>query len=252
MDKKNVLLPFIIAMAAGLIYFIVLTSKERALSNAYSMAEVIVARYDIPQRTVLQESMVDTMEIPRKYMAQDAFEVKSPADLKMIDNLVTRVRIPMGDQITQSELSVMSPDAGLSVKIPPGYRGAILPIEPEMEPLIKPGDRVDVLVTFNAKMADGSEQQVTATILQDILVLSVGDNMGQGMNAAQFKKMSGSDEQGSVLAQKAVIGLALNPDEAQYLALSRKEGDTTVILRGQGDVELHPMQMASFRQLFSH
>ncbi|MHB2025193.1 MAG: Flp pilus assembly protein CpaB [Elusimicrobiota bacterium] len=252
MDKKNVLLPFAIAMGAALIYFLILTSKERALNNAYSMAQVIVARYDIPPRTVLKSGMADTMEIPRKYMDQDAFEVKSPSDLKMVDNLVTRVRIPMGDQIRQSDLTVMSPDAGLSVKIPPGYRGAILPVDPDLSPLIKPGDRVDVLVTFTAKMADGHQEKVTATILQDILVLAVGRNMGQGLTGAQYKKMSGNQQESSALDQKAVISLALNPDEAQYLALSRKEGDTTVILRGQGDVELHPMEMASFRRLFSH
>ena len=31
-----------------------------------------------------------------------------------------------------TSLVSLSPESGLSVKIPPGYRGAMLPIEPEM------------------------------------------------------------------------------------------------------------------------
>ena len=51
-------------------------------------------------------------------------------------------------------------------------------------------------------------------------------------------------------AEKASVSLALNPNEAQYLALAIKQGDTTVIMRGLGDAEMHPMEMASFRKLF--
>ena len=183
-------------------------------------------------------------------MQQDAFEIRSPSDISMISNLVTRIRIPQGDQITQSAVISMSAKAGLSVKIPPGYRGAILPINPAMKDLIKPGDHVDVLVTFNAKMADGHKEKVTATILQNLMVLAVGDNMGQGLNAKQAKALNSQQSQLSSLSDKAAVSVALNPDEAQYLALSMKEGEVTVILRGLGDLEMHPMEMASFRKLF--
>ncbi len=160
------------------------------------------------------------------------------------------MRIPKGNQITQSALISLSPEAGLSVKIPPGYRGAILPIDSELKALIKPGDRVDVLVTFDALMADNRKEKVTATILQNVLVIAVGTNMGQGMNAKQFKAEGAAEEKNSAMAEKAMISLALNPNEAQYLALAMKQGDTTVIMRGLGDVEMHPMEMASFRKLF--
>ena len=34
------------------------------------------------------------------------------------------------------------------------------------------------------------------------------------------------------------------------MALAMKQGEIVVILRGLGDVEMHPMEMASFRKLF--
>lgn len=240
----------VLAMGAAIFYLMVLTSKERALSSAYETGQVLVARVDIPERTVLKEEMAEPMQVPRKFMEQDAFEVKTPADIKLIANLVTRVRVPKGNQICQSALISLSPEAGLSVKIPPGYRGAILGIENELKPLIKPGDRVDVLVTFEAVMADGRKERVTATILQNVLVIAVGTNLGQGMNAKQAKVATDKEDKTAAFSEKAMIALALNPNEAQYLSLAMKQGDTTVVLRGLGDVEMHPMEMASFRKLF--
>ncbi len=250
MEKKGVLVPMLLAMGAAVFYLMVLTSKESALRGQYEVARVLAARVDIPERTVLKEDMVEVLEVPRKFMQQDAFEIKTQGDMKLIVNLVTRTRVPKGNQVTQSSLISLSPESGLSVKIPPGYRGAILPIDQEMKILIKPGDRVDVLVTFDALMNDGRKEKVTATILQNVLVIAVGTNLGQGMNAKQFKNLGDKEEKTAAFSEKASVSLALNPNEAQYLALAIKQGDTTVIMRGLGDAEMHPMEMASFRKLF--
>jgi pilus assembly protein CpaB len=250
MEKKGVLVPMLLAMGAAVFYLMVLSSKESALRGAYETAKVLSARVDIPERTVLKEDMVEILEVPRKFMQQDSFEIKTQGDMKLIVNLVTRNRVPKGNQLTQSSLISLSPESGLSVKIPPGYRGAILPIDQEMKILIKPGDRVDVLVTFDALMNDGRKEKVTATILQNVLVIAVGTNLGQGMNARQFKNLGDKEEKTAAFSEKASVSLALNPNEAQYLALAIKQGDTTVIMRGLGDAEMHPMEMASFRKLF--
>ncbi|MBI4678418.1 MAG: Flp pilus assembly protein CpaB [Elusimicrobia bacterium] len=250
MEKKGVLIPMVLAMLAAIFYLMVLSSKERALSQAYEMGQVLVARVDIPERTVVNETMVEAVQVPRKFMEQDGFEVKSPSDIKLISNLVTRIRIPKGNQVTTAALIPMSPEAGLSVKIPPGYRGTILGIDPELKALVKPGDRVDVLVTFDASMGEQRKEKVTATILQNVLVIAVGLDMGMGMSAKQLKGAKEKEDRTAAFSEKAVISLALNPNEAQYLALASKQGETTVILRGLGDVEMHPMEMASFRKLF--
>lgn len=250
MEKKGVMIPMILAMAAAIFYLMVLSSKEKALSGAYQMGTVLVASVDIPERTVVKEQMVRAMKVPRKFMEQDAFEVKSPSDIKLIANLVTRIRIPKGNQMTTSALIPMSPEAGLSVKVPPGYRGSVLGIDAELKALTKPGDRVDILVTFDAAMADGRKEKVTATILQNVLVIAVGMDMGMGMSAKAFKGKAAKEKKAAAFSERAVISLALNPNEAQYLALAQKQGETTVILRGLGDVEMHPMEMASFRKLF--
>jgi len=250
MEKKGVVIPFLLAAIAAMVYLWTLSSIEKQKLHDYEMAVALVARTDIPERTVLKEDLVREEKVPRKFMAQDAFEVKTPSDIKLVANLVTRVRIPAGNQITQSSLVSLSPEAGLSTKIPPGYRGAIIPVDTDFLKLVKPGDRVDVLVTFDALMGDNRKEKVTATILQNVLILGVGQDLGQGLAAKQFQDKSSAEAQVAAFSEKGILSVALNPNEVQYLALAQKQGDVSVILRGLGDVEMHPMQMASFRNLF--
>ncbi|MBI4655978.1 MAG: Flp pilus assembly protein CpaB [Elusimicrobia bacterium] len=249
MEKKGILVPLIFALAAATIYLSVLTQKEKNLTKAYEKGQVLVARTDLPPRTILKEDLVQVEEVPRKFMQQDAYEIRSMSDIKLVVNLVTAIRIPKGNQVTQSALVSLSPEAGLSVKVPPGYRGCIIPMDNELLRLMKPGDRVDVLVTFDAVMADNRKEKVTATILQNVLVLGVGTNLGQGLSDVQFKAKQGQAVQDQAFSEKGVLSMALNPTEAQYLSLALKQGDIAVIVRGLGDVELHPMEIASFRKL---
>lgn len=114
-----------------------------------------------------------------------------------------------------------------------GYRGTTLPVGGDQALYLKKGDRVDVLVTFDAKMQDKGKQErkekITATILQNVVVLNV-------------RRPEKVDDLGAV-------ELLLNPVEAQYAALSIAQGSIHIALRAVGDVELHPMEMASFRKL---
>lgn len=114
-----------------------------------------------------------------------------------------------------------------------GYRGTTLPVGGDQVLYVKKGDRVDVLVTFDAKTQDKDKKErkekVTATILQNVVVLNV-------------RRPEKVDDLGAV-------ELLLNPVEAQYAALSLAQGSIHIAVRAVGDVELHPMEMASFRRL---
>lgn len=250
MNSKGVWIPGVLAVLAAALYVIALTSREKALARSFDLVEVLVARTDLPERTVLRPELVDHISIPRKYVAQDAFEYRLQSDLKLVDNLVTQVRIAKGNQILQSSLVPMSPEAGLSTKVPPGYRGVVVPVDSEMMAMIKPGDRVDILLTFDAVMRDNRREKATVTILQSLLVLAVGRNLGQGLTAEQREAKLGAEAQVSALSDKGAIGVALSPLEFQYLALAQRTGDISIGLRGLGDTELHQIEMASLNKLF--
>ncbi|MFA5138499.1 MAG: RcpC/CpaB family pilus assembly protein [Elusimicrobiota bacterium] len=111
-----------------------------------------------------------------------------------------------------------------------GYRGLTMPISGHQVAFISEGDRVDVLVTFDAQMKDKVKEKVTATILQNVIVVKVS-------------KPQKLDEMGAVQ-------LLVNPNEAQYAALAWRQGDCTITLRKENDVKMEPMEMAAFRKLF--
>ena len=114
--------------------------------------------------------------------------------------------------------------------VPAGYRGLAIPLSASQVEFLKKGDRVDVFVTFDAQMDKGVKEKVTATILQDILVLAV-------------KKPASPNEPG-------VAELILNMKEAEYAALSLHQGEINLAIRAQGDTKMEPLEMASFRKLF--
>ncbi|HAH06872.1 MAG TPA: hypothetical protein DCM05_10160 [Elusimicrobia bacterium] len=122
-----------------------------------------------------------------------------------------------------------SPRAPTVTFLPDGYRGVSLPVDGHQLAFIKKGDRVDVLVTFEANMTDAKEK-VTATIMQNLVVLDV-------VKPAK-------------LTDPGVILLIVNPNEAQYAALAQIQGTIHIVLRAKGDTKMTPMEMAAFRKLF--
>ena len=122
----------------------------------------------------------------------------------------------------QKALSSVETD---SVQLKPGFRAVTLPILKHQLINLKPGERVDLMVTFDAILAKGEKEKITATILQNVLVLTV--------NLAE-----------------TTVGLMVNPNEAQYAALATDKGELWLLVRTPGDTEVKPMEMASFRKLF--
>jgi Flp pilus assembly protein CpaB len=111
-----------------------------------------------------------------------------------------------------------------------GYRGVAVAISGYQAAFLKKGDHVDVLVTFEARLKDNAKEKVTATIIQNVPVLDI-------IKSAK-------------LEDKGAVELVLNPNETQYLALALQQGELYITVRAEGDKELHPMEMASFRKLF--
>ena len=123
--------------------------------------------------------------------------------------------------------------AVLPVELVHGYRGTSIPIGGDQLLYLRKGDRVDVLVTFDAVMGGKDKKEhkekITSTFLQNIVVINV-------------RKPEKVEEVGTV-------ELLLNPVEAQYAALAISQGTMHITVRAPGDTELHPMEMASFRKL---
>lgn len=119
--------------------------------------------------------------------------------------------------------------AGEKLSVSPGYRALNLPFPDHQLAFLNAGSRVDVMATFEAwtgKKPDETQEEVTATILQNVRVLAVDSTRG-------------------------VVQLEVNPNEAQYAALfSAKDKTLWLSVRDAQDKAMKPMEMAVARKLF--
>lgn len=120
MDNKGVVVMVgAVLLAAG--FWAGRVYQERVPQFADELTQVLVARADLPAKTVLNETLVETMRLPRRYVQQDAYEVGIMSDIKLVNNMVAAVRIPKGNQVTQSCLIAGSAKAADSA-IPPAQQ----------------------------------------------------------------------------------------------------------------------------------
>ena len=250
--KKGILLPLVLAILAALIYMMLLHKEQAKLSDARVTKTVLVPIRDIKEREVIKRDYLKKMQVPAAYVQKDAFTWTTEADFAKIDNAIARIQIPKGNQISKYAVTSLSPEAGLSSKIPVQMRGFVMTVDSNVASMIKPDDNVDILLTFEAVMKNGSRQRVTITLLQNIKVLGVGSNLGQGLDLKAAAALRNQEEEASAYTDTSALSLALDPRDAQYLALAREEGTLSVILRSHGDVANYVMEIATFDKLFNN
>lgn len=238
MPKNKKLFQFVVSALLALAFVqFYLKKKEGGIIDLYRNVEVFTASRDIPPRTELSESFITTQRVPLKYVAPGAVVGKiSEEDMKKVKGKVSIAAIPEGSQIVMSNL--MDPsvkDTGVAPLIPPGKRGYLLRLgNMDVSKLILPGDHIDLLATFSVKREQRTIK-VTNTILQNILVVAVG---------RELKKL-GEDSKGNEKnVESLVLTLALEPAEAQILALAQAEsnGDIMVVVRPRGDSNVNNVQ----------
>lgn len=111
-----------------------------------------------------------------------------------------------------------------------GYRAISLPMAGYKIAFLEKGQRADLLVTFDAVMKDKKKEKVTATIMQNVVVVNV-------VKPAK-------------LEETGAVELLLNPNETQYAALSQYQGELSISRRAEGDTSMAAMEMASLSKLF--
>ncbi len=159
-----------------------------------------------------------------------------------VDDRRSRTLIVKGEPILDSKL--LSKDAGRSVSglIPKGYRSVSVRVDSVSgsSSLILPDDRVDVLVHIRANPSQNINQTVTRTILQDVRVFAVNDQVGQNDEL--------SDEQ-SIAAK--TVSLLLSPEETELVALASEIGKIRLVMRSPEDDVASETDGAEVNELLS-
>ncbi len=138
---------------------------------------------------------------------------------EVIDRPVTS-GILMDEPILEGRLAVRGSGLGLAPIIPVGMRAVTVRVNDVagVAGFVLPGMRVDVLVTGRPPESNGT---MTATCLQNILVLSAGTTMQ-------------ADSRGQAI-QAPTVTLLVSPEQAETLTLANSEGHIQLVLRNGSD-----------------
>jgi pilus assembly protein CpaB len=166
---------------------------------------VVTASATIPPRTVITSNMVEM-----KHIEPGAVSKIPPGALRDASeavNSVTAEMIPAGETITQSRLLGSLKDIGLTALIPIGKRAMILNLhqKPQVMNLLHPGDRIDVLATF--------ENELTRTIVEDVEVMSV-------IAPPEAEAQPAANSANPPPPRDPLVVVAVTPPEAEVIALS--------------------------------
>ena len=184
-------------------------------SNPADVRDMIVAVKPLGVGATVKPTDIRIAKTPALAFPKGAF---SKPD-EVIDRPVTS-SILMDEPILEGRLAVRGSGVGLAPMIPVGFRAVSVRVNDVagVAGFVLPGMRVDVLVTGRPPEANGT---VTATCLQNVLVLSAGTTMQ-------------TDGKGAAI-QAPTVTLLADPKDAETLTLANSEGHIQLILRNGSD-----------------
>jgi pilus assembly protein CpaB len=184
---------------------------------------VVMATQDIPLGTVLTSEMMAIRPMPSVFVEERHIRAEDMED-------VIGVRVSLGVKANESILwtdlaTTAAESRNLSGLIREGMRAVTIraDVTSNFGGLLRPGDRVDVLIT--ATRAEGGGERVTAPLLQNLIVLAVGQD-------------TGGDDRVRAGPPESEVTLGVTIEQAQILTYARQAGVLTLVLRNFVDIAI--------------
>ena len=216
--------PFVAALATailGLLLLGVYVRRLRVEISGGAPVALLALREDLPAGSLLQERHLVTHEVPENYV--ESRQVRA-SEIPRVVGIATAVSLEANHTLSWTDLvSTTRDDRILSDHVPPGMRAISVPsLGGFMRgSLLRPGDRVDVLVTNPGKEG----RAVTIPLLQNVLVLSVGSQL--------------SITEGVVDSASTPVTLLVTVDQASLLVHAKKDSRVDLVLRNPNDLEVN-------------
>lgn len=238
MNNRAFTISFVVAALAVSMVYSYVTSTEEAYRLKYgSPVTVVVAKKDIKELDVLDETNLTAIPVPSDF--------KQPGSSAKVSDFTGALAIaPMmkDEQVTRTKVTQLGARTGLARQVAVGKRAVTIRINDEsgIAKLVKPGDRVDVLAPTDPSGTGNKLQVEIRTILQDILVLATGKyvtNTVPGiLEVDPFKGNSKSTLKLSEYTQFPNVTLEVDPFQAQTLVFAATQlNNVYLVLRNNDD-----------------
>lgn len=216
-------------LIAGLVMLYVNVAERSYFAKWGGAKAVLVAARDIPERTMIDESMVTVEDVPASFTQPGVYTRVEEAKGRMTGGAFAK-----GEQIVGSKIVNSEAELGLAVFIPEGKKAVSVAITDVtgVGGLLVPGNRVDVLGTFSV-----GNESVTTTLLSDVKVLAVNRSLSSARGGQAASRPGGIAENmvGGQEEKMQHVTLAVAIEEAQRLVLAQEVGTVTLVLRAPWD-----------------
>lgn len=228
--RPQTVMTIAVACGCGLVgAFVVKQAIDNTQPEAEPEVPVLMALKDIPLGVELNDTNVQFTQMKRSAVPKGAVTKKEQYELRAL-----KIPAVMGETILVQKLGKPG-EAGKSMMIPDGYRAVGLSVDEEssFSSMLAPGDRVDVLATFQqpALGPDGRRTTVTKNkVLLEYLEVFAVDNRTFGGSS---NKSTEDDEAATVKASH--VHLLVKPEQAKLFLLAKEKAKLSLTWRSRTD-----------------
>jgi pilus assembly protein CpaB len=228
-------------VAAVLIVVFLSNAKSESGGGSVSgpAVPVVVAAVEIPLGTKIDASMVKVKDFPEGGILPGAFKTNEEVIGK-----VTTIRVVEGEQViadkvtaTGENVQAFGSNPPLAIVVPQGMRGTAVEVNNIVGAggNLRPGDKVDVILTVRIEAGDNKRNQIASTVVQNLQVLAIDQSVATsgGTNPAP-------EDQKTTEKAATTVTLLATPAQSEVLALSDAcrqnfDGRLALAIRSYGD-----------------
>jgi len=212
-----------VALTGGALLGIYIRQFQRTAVGGKPVALLAMSK-DVPAGEPIREEMLIAHAVPESYV--ESRQVLASEKSRVL-GVRTAIDLEANQTLAWTDLtSTRRERSSLSTRIPLGMRAMSVTQSGRRAfgELLRPGDRVDVLLSKLRPEPDA--RAVTIPLLQNILVLAVGDDLGLAYQESEGRR---SD----------IVTLLLSVDQASLLAHAKRDGEISLTLRNETDLEIN-------------
>jgi pilus assembly protein CpaB len=191
--------------------------------------DVLVAAVDVPMGRSLSPNDLKWQAWPQDAVPPNVMtKADAPNSMQDVAGSITRSNFLNGEPIRKEKLIKADGSGFMSAILPAGMRAVAIAIDTRGSNsaggFILPNDRVDVIRTYRddeASRAQGVDVYVSETILTNIRVLAIGQNV--------------QEKNGERVVTGENATLELEPRQAEMITLGQKTGQLSLALRSIAD-----------------
>ena len=224
MNRTALLAAAVVAVVGVLLFGLYMKRFETEVRGGEPV-QVLITTADLPAGQPLTRANLATRELPQQYVEERHIRA---SDQNRVLGVKLSNPIKSNESLLWSDLATTSQERrNLSELLRPGMRALTVRVgeTSAFGGLLRPGDRCDVLLTA---MRPGGTEQVTVPLLQNVLVLSVGEDIGgPDSNNQANERRRGRD-----------VNVAVTIEQAALLTLAGEQGTLRLVLRNPEDVTI--------------